>query len=203
MHPCRSLWIFLGFALTSPAPQGDNSRDERWEEELQRKVAILSQVCVALHEEIAWLQEDNAEEGASVEQTELISSLRAVYDALVIAAMSRMIQTPQLRSSLSAYMIGLPSVPAQCIGLLKLLFATGTKSSTSGTGAGGAGRDRHAMATEAARNRGTRSEATALLAQLVFSQDETAGRDSLYHLLYSCLSDDFETRTKVVNLIVR
>ena len=38
--------------------------------------------------------------------------------------------------------------------------------------------------------------------QLVFSQDESAGYASLYHLLWCCVADDFEIRTKAVTLLI-
>ena len=38
--------------------------------------------------------------------------------------------------------------------------------------------------------------------QIVFSSDEKAGYSALYHLLRCSVTDDFETRTKAVTLLV-
>lgn len=178
-----------------------------FEEELQKKVQTLGHICTALYEEILWEQqaaEEARAEGAFLEEDSILKELHAVYDALCVVVMSRMIQITRLRSSLAAFMLSLPAVPAACVGILKLLISTGTKGASAAAPAGT--RDRNsaaATAAEATRNRGTRTEALHLMGQLVFSQDESAGRAALNHLLQACVAEDFELRSKVINLIVQ
>lgn len=193
---CRALWTFLGFVLTPRADTGAEHASAEFEEELQKKVQILGRICTALYEEVVW-ESEAVTEGSSAEDNILVE-LRAVYDALCVAAMSRLVQITRLRSSLAAFMLNLPAVPSACIGILKLLISTGSKGAAPPPGARSS-----AAAAEAARNRGTRTESLMLLGQMVFSVDEAAGRAALNHLLRSCVSEDFELRTKVVNLIVQ
>jgi len=198
---CRSLWAFLAFVLTPRADTGAENASAEFEEELQKKVQILGRICTALHEEVVWekeaVEEARAEGSLLEDDGSILAELQAVYDALCVAAMSRLVQISRLRSSLAAFMLSLPAVPSPCVSILKLLISTGTKGAALAPGARGA------AAAEAARNRGTRTESLMLLGQIVFSQDENAGRAALNHLLLSCLSEDFELRTKVVNLVVQ
>lgn len=203
MYEYRSLWAFLAFVLTPRADTGAENASAEFEEELQKKVQILGRICTALHEEIVWereaVEEARAEGSLLEDDGNILAELQAVYDALCVAAMSRLVQISRLRSSLAAFMLSLPAVPSACVSILKLLITTGTKGTAPAAGVRGAS----AAAAEAARNRGTRTESLMLLGQIVFSQDETAGRAALNHLLLSSLSEDFELRTKVVSLVVQ
>lgn len=195
----RALWVFLGFVLHEHASPTEVATDEKSERELQQKVSMLSQLCQTLYEEYCW-QANNREEqqqsGTYDQESDIIDSLKKAYDALCLTTMSRMLQISQLRSSLSAFMIGLPCVPEGCLAVLKLLMGAGSKGTavTSKEKSGNA---------DFVRNRGTRVEALSLLAQLVFSQDEEAGKSALWHILQQCMSEDFELRTRVINLVVR
>lgn len=168
-------------------------------EDLQRKVEVLVRLCGALQEEVAWAREEAAAARAAgtfeVEE-DIAEELQRAYDALCVTAMSRMLQIASLRSSLAAFMLGLPRIPIGALAVLKLLMTTGSKGPSSEKG-----KDKGASAD--LRGRGTRAEALHLLAQVVFSQDEVAGKDALLHVLKQCLSDDFEMRSKVINLVVR
>ncbi len=201
----RCLWAFLGFVLSPRVENNSETASMEFEEELQKKVQILGRICTALYEEIVWEKQaaDEARaEGVFLEEDSILKELQAVYDALCVVAMSRMIQITRLRSALAMFMLSLPAVPSTCVGILKLLITTGTKGASAAAPAGS--RDRSsAAAAEAARNRGTRTEALQLLGQMVFSQDESAGRAALNHLLQTCVVEDFELRTKVINLIVQ
>jgi hypothetical protein len=173
--------------------------DEKWEEELQRKVGILSQLCAALCEEIAWQaqeREEDQQNGVYNPESDIVDALQKAYDAFCVAAVSRLVQIVQLRSSAGAFLLNLPAIPRGCVALLKLLSETGSKAAGAGS------KDKNAAA-EQARNRGTRAEALALMAQVVFAQDENAGKDSLMYILQHALAEDFEVRAKVINLIIR
>ena len=194
--------MFLGFVLNEHASPTEILADERSEKELQQKVTMLSQLCQALYDEYSWQVDNRAEQqlnGTYDAESDIVDMLKKAYDALCVTSMSRMLQISQLRSSLSALMIGLPSIPVGCLAILKLLVGAGSKgtavpSKDKSSGGGGGG---------AVSNRGTRVEALTLLAQLVFSQDEEAGKSALWHILQQCLSEDFETRSRVINLVVR
>jgi hypothetical protein len=184
--------------------------------ELRSKIDILNKLCSALHEEIVYFQEiideydgENMEQDQDIEldserseQRKLLASLKATYDAACVATLSRMLQNVYLRAEISRFLLALPEVPRSCLYLLKLLLHTGSK----GTGAGTSVRDRlHQSSTgqEAEKNKGTRSESLLLLGQVVFSKDAAAGQAALNQLLWCCISSDFETRTKVIHLIVQ
>lgn len=204
----RCLWTFLGFVLSPRVESNSETASTEFEEELQKKVEILSRICTALYEEVLWEKQaaDEARaEGAYLEEDSILKELQAVYDALCVVTMSRMVQISRLRSSLAAFMLSLPVVPSACVGILKLLITTGTKGASSSAPSGSRDRGSAAAvaAAEAARNRGTRAEALHLMGQMVFSQDEAAGRAALNHLLRACVVEDFELRTKVINLIVQ
>ena len=195
------MWIFLGFALHSKAEGAD----------VAKKISILVKVCHALRQELAWLEEeevDGDENDNGNERTAstaaLVKSVSAVYDAACVAAMSRMLQTVALCPHVGAFVLGLPRVPPACLGVLKMLMLTGSKGAQlSSSNATGSSRGASAAAEAAAKNRGTRLEALLLMGQIVFSPDEEAGADALHHLLWCSLSEDFELRTKVINLIVK
>jgi len=203
----RCLWAFLGFVLSPRVENNSETASLEFEEELQKKVQILGRICTALYEEIVWEKQaaDEARaEGVFLEEDSILKELQAVYDALCVVAMSRMIQITRLRSALAMFILSLPAVPSACVGILKLLITTGTKGASAAAPAGTRDRSSAAVAAaEAARNRGTRTEALQLLGQMVFSQDESAGRAALNHLLQTCVVEDFELRTKVINLIVQ
>ena len=129
-----------------------------------------------------------------------INKLTSAYDTLCLAALSRLMQIVNLRSSVRDFVLGLPHVPRVCLRLLKFLMLTGSKGSvTSGTRGSGGGSSSGAVDN---RNRGTKAEALMLLGQVIFSTDQAAGLNALHHLLWCCLSEDFELRTKVISMLV-
>lgn len=207
--------MFLGFVFTAQIAAADavttsgTAKDsERAEQLLSTKVQLLLRLCRALHEELAWLteqQEAGELEPPTADEKDPVLLLRSVYDALCVAAMSRMVQIGRLRSSLGAFMLGLPSIPSSCVSILKLLVVTGTKNAPTAPagGRGGGGGTGSSAVDAAAKGRGTRTEALALLGHMVFSQDEAAGQAALSYLLQCCISEDFELRTKAIQLVVK
>lgn len=200
----RALWVMLGFTFTPQSPAADSastSKDADEEEQLAKKVQLLLRLCRAIQEELEWLSEQRDAGTLEIpsDDKDPVLQLRAVYDALCVAAMSRMVQVNRLRSSLAAFMLGLPVIPTSCVSILKLLVVTGTKNVPPPP----VGPRGNAAALDANKSRGTRMEALSLLGQLVFSQDETAGKAALSYLLQCCISEDFELRTKVTQLVVK
>lgn len=195
----RPLWMFLGFVLgehaTVSAPSEGAIAAEA-NEDLQRKVAMLTRLCRALYEEIQWrleVREEALQRGDPPMNSDIADTLQAAYNALCITAISRMMQLAPLRPSLSALMLGLPSIPPGALSVLKLLVTTGSKGPTE------KGREKAGTTS----GRGTRLEALSLLGQAVFSQDEAASKDALMYLLKLCISEDFELRSRAINLLVR
>lgn len=189
--------MFLGFVLGehATAPTEGVSAEET-NEDLQRKVAMLTRLCRALYEEIQWrleAREEALQRGDPALEGDIADTLQAAYNALCITTISRMMQLAPLRPSLSAFMLGLPSIPSGALAVLKLLVTTGSKGPSE------KGREK----VTAASGRGTRIEALSLLGQVVFSQDETASKDALMYLLKLCIAEDFELRSRVINLLVR
>jgi hypothetical protein len=187
----------LGEFVNSPT---DPALVEGVNEELQRKVQMLTRVCRALYEEIQWRleeQEEALQAGSADIDRVVTSALQRAYSAFCVTAISRMMQLAPLRSSLGALALSLPSLPVGALAVLKLLVTTGSKGAAQEKG------KERTSANEAHRNRGTRAEALTLLGQLVFSQDETAGKNALLFLLKLSVSEDFELRSKVINIFVR
>jgi hypothetical protein len=212
----RPLWVFLGFALGHAELLGLGGGSKVQLAALGSRVEVLVRASRALYEEVCWqrgrleeegavkaamagkaLKAEGAEEEADAimaEDTHRLTALTSAYDSLCVTAMSRLLQTVQLRSAVKEYVLCLPSLPAPCLALLKLLLTTGSKGSLT---------DSTSHTSSSSRNRGTRTEAMALLGQLVFSADEVAGREALHFLLWCCLEEDFELRTKVIHMVVK
>ena len=136
----------------------------------------------------------------------LAEGLRAVYDRTCLTALSRLVQAVHLRPAAREYLLGIPRVPPQCLAALRLLMHSGTKGVTAGSSSssGGMSAAGDEFSSDAVgRNRGTRVEALRLLGHVVFSLDEAAGIAALQHLLWCCVSEDFEVRSRVVNLVVK
>lgn len=117
-------------------------------------------------------------------------ALSAIHESSVLAIMCRMLQIPHLRELCKTFLLGLHKIPLSCVRLLKLLVYTGTDGS----------RDSHT----ASRYRGTKGDALSLLAHLVaFSEDIDVATECLQYLLWNTLNDDFELRSRAVNVIVK
>lgn len=113
-------------------------------------------------------------------------AVRELYDAVTLISLARILQNSSSRSSARLFLSALPSVPFPCLRLLRLLLHMGRVKVGPG-----------------AHHRGVRAEALSLLLHSVRSSDRRTGKLALNMLLWSCLSEDFETRNKAILSLMR
>jgi len=201
----RCIWLFLGFILTlKPAivdaavatTSMDDSIDSM--EDIRHRVGVLVKFCVALHREVQWQRMQHAgDAGLETEETHRIcADLMAAYEATCLTVMSRLLQIIRWRPVLRDFMHALPMVPAACLHTLQLLIFTGSQG-------GGLLSAYDVRDKGDSKSKGTRLVALLTMGQLVFATDEAAAYTALCCLLWCCLSEDFELRTRVISLLAK
>ena len=101
-----------------------------------------------------------------------------IYEGAAALVTSRVMQNVHLRPDLSSLLLRIPEVPWSVLRLLKLLLVTGSKGSL-------------------------RNESLNCFVALVFHGKKELCARTLNELLWSSLSDDMETRLKVISSLVR
>lgn len=178
------MWIFLCFILDSSSGSSVISSERL--KEVTEKMDLLGKFVSTFYLQFL--------DPATVEDSDEDSVARRCYDAFCLCLLSRLLQIVPLRPLAKDFLISLPAVPASCVQVLFLLLATGSKPDIQ------AGK---ANASTASKYRGTRAEALSLLSVLVFHpSDMEAATAALNHLLWNCVSDDFEVRAKTVNNLI-
>ena len=187
------LWMLVSFVLSParddqrvPGPGGSAHP-------MPLAVAVKEKMVIAL----SLLEDlrDRVEAEAEADGTEAAGLCATLYETVCTALLARLLQNLHLRDLAQQLVVSLPWVPKQALQLLKLLMHTGTKAAVVAAPSRVPGK-------REARNRGTRMEALVLLTHLVFAADEAAGASSLNHLLWCAVSDEFETRSKAVTLLI-
>lgn len=208
----RCIWLFLGYILTlkpttlvdanAAMTAMDDSIDAM--EDIRHRVGVLVKFCVALHREVQWQRAqhdgDGGDDGADLETEEthrICADLMAAYEATCLTVMSRLLQIIRWRPVLRDFMHALPMVPAACLQALQLLIFTGSQG--GGMLSAYDVRDKG----DSSRSKGTRLVALLTMGQLVFATDEAAAYTALCCLLWCCLSEDFELRTRVISLLAK
>jgi hypothetical protein len=201
----RCIWLFLGFILTlkpvmvdaaAAATSMDDSIDAM--EDIRHRVGVLVKFCIALHREVEWQRAQYASDaGLETEETHRIcADLMAAYEATCLTVMSRLLQIIRWRPVLRDFMHALPMVPAACLHTLQLLIFTGSQG-------GGLLSAYDVRDKGDSKSKGTRLVALLTMGQLVFATDEAAAYTALCCLLWCCLSEDFELRTRVISLLAK
>ncbi len=149
------------------------------ERDISERVEMLVTLCNELCDccEYNWDNEENH------------AALCGVHEGIVLAIMCRMLQIPHLRDYCGRdFLLKLHSIPLICVRLLKLLVSTGTEGSS----------------TKETRYRGTKGDALSLTAQLVaFAEDIDIATECLHFLLWNTLNDNFEARSRTIDVIVQ
>jgi len=196
----RCIWLFLGFILTLKPVVVDATADDSIEamDDIRHRVGVLVKFCVALYHEVQWQRGrvDDLDDG-SEETPRICADLLAAYESTCLTVMSRLLQIARWRPVLRDFMHALPMVPSACLQALQLLIFTGSKG--GGLLSAYDVRDKG----DASRNKGTRLVALLTMGQLVFALDETAAYTALCCLLWCCLSEEFELRTRVISLLAK
>lgn len=201
----RCIWLFLGFILTLKpavvdAAAATTSMDDSIDamEDIRHRVGVLVKFCVALHREVQWQRAQHAgDAGLATEETHRIcADLMAAYEATCLTVMSRLLQITRWRPVLRDFMHALPMVPAACLHALQLLIFTGSQG-------GGLLSAYDVRDKGDSKSKGTRLVALLTMGQLVFATDEAAAYTALCCLLWCCLSEDFELRTRVISLLAK
>jgi hypothetical protein len=201
----RCIWLFLGFILTlrpvivdaaAATTAMDDSIDAM--DDIRHRVGVLVKFCIALHREVEWQRAQYAgDAGLETEETHRIcADLMAAYEATCLTVMSRLLQIIRWRPVLRDFMHALPMVPAACLHALQLLIFTGSQG-------GGLLSAYDVRDKGDSKSKGTRLVALLTMGQLVFATDETAAYTALCCLLWCCLSEDFELRTRVISLLAK
>lgn len=150
------------------------------EKDISQKVEFLVKLC----NDICDCTEENwdNEEGSS--------ALNGIYESTVLAIMCRMLQIPHLREFCKTFLLSLHKIPPQCVRVLKLLVASGNE----GTG----------TKENNSRYRGTRGDALSIVANLVaFADDIDIATECLHYLLWNTLEDNFELRSRTIDVITK
>lgn len=209
----RVLWLVLSYCLSTVTSAAAVVRSQKIEGLPKEKVDLITCILSEIHTRIVPVDaaiEQRATDGAGAgggagggvdeggsEGRGVVNPLRAMYTSACVSVLARALQTMTLRPAAKDVAMALPSVPSSVLALLRLLVYTGTRATAApAPSAPSSRRD------TAPRNRGTRAEAIALLGQLVFSNDETAGQKALELLLWCTVSDDFEIRGKAIAMLV-
>jgi hypothetical protein len=148
---------------------------------------------------------DSSEESSKMLETEgnhldddVDSPQFPLYDSICLVLMTRFIQRRVLRPSSMRILLSLPRIPLVCIRLLELLLVTGTKPVTNP--------QTRRKGSNASTDRGTRVAAMEIMGTLLLHEPSMNDPDifisTLYPLLWLATSDDFSTRSAVVNILV-
>ena len=172
------IWLFLSFIFNQQTAVFKDANEVQ-KKENAFKINMLVMLSNSIYEQ-------------SLQQGDQSISLLNLFESVCITSLSRLVQLLHLRNFSKQYFLNLQKVPLRCIGFLTLLMHTGSKAATTTS-----------YKKEIIKNIGTRLEAMNLLGQLVFSLDESCGSKSLNTLLWYSVSDDFEVRSKVINLIAQ
>lgn len=203
----RCIWLFLGYILTlkpttlvdanAAMTAMDDSIDAM--EDIRHRVGVLVKFCVALHREVQWQRAQHGGDAdlETEETARICADLMTAYEATCLTVMSRLLQIIRWRPVLRDFMHALPMVPAACLQALQLLIFTGSQG--GGMLSAYDVRDKG----DSSRSKGTRLVALLTMGQLVFATDEAAAYTALCCLLWCCLSEDFELRTRVISLLAK
>eukprot|EP01038_Epipyxis_sp_PR26KG_P007092 gene7092-9677_t len=211
----KSLWIFLTFCLTKKVDPNSSKTNtsshnsnkkmnvsEAWE--ITNKLDMLINLFQALYSRFMSINDHIVKEEDNMivindensENIQYKAILTGLYDTSCLVCISRMLQIVSLKSHLQSFLMKLPRIPNNCLELLKLLVINGTKSTAIVPQANK--RDH----SQAFKNRGTKLESLLLLGQLaLFEKDDNSNKTAVHHLLWNSISEDFEIRSKVVQII--
>lgn len=185
----RSMWIFLCFILDSSSAGGAVVSSDRLKE-VTEKMDLLLKFTSTFCTQFLNLNDTEGSEGEAT-----VIATRC-YDAFCLCLLSRLVQTVHLRPLAKEFLLSLPRVPVSSLHLLFLLLATGSKPDIQSVAI-------KSNTATANKYRGTRQEALQLLSALVFhTRDTEAAASTLNHLLWNCVSEDFEVRAKAVNILI-
>ncbi len=114
-----------------------------------------------------------------------------IYESSCLFLISRMLSVVKLRPMILPLLTSVSTIPNSCLKFLKLLMLTGTKMSGNTEG------------NESSKGNSIRIESMNILMKLVYSTNEVIAREAIDILLWSALSDDFETRSKIIATLIR
>jgi hypothetical protein len=192
----RPLWLALSFILTvyreeynsalarlRDSKKGKHNKDHNVKSTLEDKVDML---LILMNELYTYITDESDEKN------------NMLYESSCLIIISRILQNLHLRSLAKNIIMGLPFIPLSSLSLLNLLTNTGSRAIASTKVI-----NRKGKYDEIEKNRGTRTEARELLSNLIFSTNEYTAASSLNYLLWTTLSDDFETRDKSIKELIQ
>ena len=120
----RSLWIVLSHAIIpSPSLSQKNLHTTKVfsKDKIELILYILTEVFNRAEQKGSTLGDEATDEL-------FIHPFKALYDDACIAVLARLLQGVDTRVAAREIMMGLPSVPSNCLKMLKLLVHTGTRA---------------------------------------------------------------------------
>ena len=156
-----------------------------FEEDIRQKVELLTKFCNDLLH-TAELNDDDEES---------YNRLIELHDQMTVAILARMLHIPHLRMHCKDWLLFLHRIPPIVLSLLKMLVISGSRGNVSTNT-----KDHHQYHNNTSY-RGTRGDALLLLGQLVFVQHEEVASECLHYLLWNAISDDFELRSRMIEVL--
>lgn len=125
----RSLWIVLSHAIM-PSPSLSQKNLHVTKVFSKDKIELILYVLTEVFNRAEHKGSTLGDDGRMTEVTDelFIHPFKAVYDDACIAVLARLLQGVDTRVAAREIMMGLPSVPSNCLKMLKLLVHTGTRA---------------------------------------------------------------------------
>ena len=120
--------------------------------------------------------------------------LASLYDDAALYVLSVLFQYPKLRHQTTAVLARFPFIPSACLRFLRLLMLNGSKTGSTAEASSGD----HQL-----KYRSVRAEALSVLLNLTVLPKRDTALQALNILLWSCLSEDFEVRSRVIASLTR
>jgi hypothetical protein len=124
----KSLWIVLSHAII-PSPSLSQKNLHASKVFSKDKIELILYILTEVFSRAEQKGFKSGDDGGINEVTdELIHPFKALYDDACLAVLARLLQGVDTRVAAREIMMGLPSVPSNCLKMLKLLVHTGTRA---------------------------------------------------------------------------
>lgn len=192
----QGLWLLISFVLSPPKAEESFVGPANNKQPMALVAAVRERLVMimCLLDDLKDRADEEQPDTGSDEDPMTARPCSTLYEGVCIVVLVRFLQNLNLRELATGLVTTLTWVPRPCLSLLKLLMHTGTKATVETV--------KRVPGRKETRNRGTRMEALTLLTHLVFAPDEEAGAAALNHLLWCSISEEFETRSKAVTLLL-
>jgi hypothetical protein len=125
----RSLWIVLSHAII-PSPSLSQKNLHASKVFSKDKIELILYILTEVFNRAEQKESKLGDDGGINEVTDevFINPFKVLYDDACLAVLARLLQGVDTRGAAREIMMGLPSVPSNCLKMLKLLVHTGTRA---------------------------------------------------------------------------